>query len=203
MRSLACCLLLLVLAPYGAHAQGRLTITAGGGLALSTAPGWLTDLYGYGYNLKAGIEYQITDQYGIVLRGGHDRFFLDEDAIRSNLGQSGSGRDVEGPNVSLTAGLLGMKVSSAPQGPMQYYALVLGGLFKTDTAADLSYDPDTNPVVIELETATEPGVSLGGGIDFGLSPQASFRFEFNYNIIFTEDEMSGYFPVSVLFSFTP
>jgi hypothetical protein len=201
MRSLACCLLLLVLAPYGAHAQGRLTITAGGGLALSSAPGWLTDLYGYGYNLKAGLEYQVTDQYGIVLRGAYDQFFLDEDAIRSTL-DNGSGRDVEGPNAGLRAGLVGMKVTSAQQGPMRYYALILGGLYETDTA-NLSVDDSSNPAVIELETATEPGVSLGGGIDFGLSPQASFRFEFNYNIIFTEDEMSGYFPVSVLFSFTP
>jgi len=135
-----------------------LTLYAGGGLTLKSAPQEFTDFHKEGYHLMAGLGFRLIPLIEAVGKLEYHSFSKDFDEFAPSI------TDIEGGTRRLLMfgadARLGADVPTAPMTPFLFAGLGLARMSENDlvTAVEIAY--------LQPDAETDLYLNIGGGIEF-------------------------------------
>ena len=175
-----------------------------GNYASLNVPEPLKPAYGAGFGGGAHVDFR----FGVAtvrVNGDYISFGLDQDAYRDLLFNASGGEaagivksaiGVDGGRISILSFGANGKFNLPNKGVSPYAIVGLGSATLSMSDLSVTYQAAPVPGVSAAETVTKFMVNAGAGVDFPLGTVALF-VEVKYTWIFTEEEKSTYFPVTV------
>lgn len=179
------------------YAEKKATLSLGGGFSQFTGDG--SDIWETGYTTGGTLFFKVTPNILVGGRFAYNRWSLDEEALIRDIGIPWANFTVSGSASAIELIPSVRILAPARKGSkIKFFGQVGAGLYRLNLETNISTTAFIllDNIEIHLEE-TRFGVDIGGGVIFG--GQNSIRFEIlpQYHIIWTKDNPTKYFSLSL------
>ena len=195
--------LLFIFGLVSVPASGQVSFQFNTGGSFASSPDEFSDFYGTGYNLGAGIRFEVAPSVEISISGQYNDFLVNEEEFYDRAGVSESQRDqldLEA-GASIISGEVDLRYNIATDGPVKPYLKGGPGFYRTAEDNGTLSGPGGS-ATFDGDSETSFGLNFGVGLAYYISSQASIFAEPSYAIAFTEDESTQYLPIRFGVSFS-
>jgi opacity protein-like surface antigen len=165
---------LAVLFAPSAAAQPEVSVRGNVGAAFFQSPEGLNNVLNSGVNLGLGAGVQLYGGLELVLQGGYDRFTLNGDNIALLEQGLNVGSKVEGGDLDVLNGTIGLRYTLETQGDVHPYVSGGVGLYRTVLAETIIHQSDQ---VLPERRTTGRGFHVAIGSNFRIDDTYAFFFE--------------------------
>ena len=166
-----------------AAAQPEVSVRGNVGAAFFQSPEGLNNVLNSGVNLGLGAGVQLYGGLELVLQGGYDRFTLNGDNIALLEQGLNVGSKVEGGDLDVLNGTIGLRYTLEAQGDVHPYVSGGVGLYRTVLAETIIHQSDQ---VLPERGTTGRGFHVAIGSNFRIDDTYAFFFEPRLVIVDTQ-----------------
>jgi hypothetical protein len=165
------------------------------GLANQSHPETFGKYWVKGFNMGAGLNIPLNRRIsfqGIVSYSG---FGLNNDAYLKEIGNPDA--RLEGGDISIFTLMVGIRGSIIRDNSKIWPYLSFGTGFFKISEGDMNYQDYGYRALVKFRPETDPGISIGGGLEFQLAPKTDLFFDINYVIGFNDRGNISFIPIRV------